>query len=279
MGQPVLSVIIPAHNESALIGRLLAGLAVDERLQLIVVANGCTDATAATARTISPRITVVEIPEASKVAALNAGDAATQVFPRAYVDADVTVTPDTLLALAAALPDDVARVAAPRFVVDVEGASAAAKRYFAVWAMSPYRTDALVGAGIYALSRAGRARFGVFPDIIADDQFVQELFAREERLVLPGHSFSVAAPRSVEALLGRLARSTLGNEQLRAVVGVGPGASGAGPRELIARVARRPALWPAFPTYARIYLAARRRARRALAAGDLAWTRDESTRA
>jgi hypothetical protein len=271
-------VIIPAHNESALIGRLLARL-VDERLQVIVVANGCTDATAAIARSVSPRITVLEIDTPSKVAALNAGDAATQLFPRAYVDADVNVTVDALLALAEALPDDLPRAAAPRFVVDTTGADAAVGRYYAVWALSPYRSEALVGAGVYALSRAGRARFGAFPEIIADDQYVQELFAPAERIVTPGHEFSVESPRTVPALLGRLTRSTLGNEQLRATLPLGPGASGAGPRALVARVARTPAVWFAFPTYALIYLRARRDARRLLAAGTLDWTRDESTRA
>ena len=71
--------IIPAHNEASVIARTLAPLAAaaaSGALEVIVVCNACTDRTA---RDLAPPrsfagVTVVEIAEASKTAALNAGD-------------------------------------------------------------------------------------------------------------------------------------------------------------------------------------------------------------
>ncbi len=81
------SVIIPAHNEEAVIARCLSSLlegapsGTAEEVEVIVVCNGCDDHTAQVAREIAPRATVLEIPVASKVAALNAGDEEAAHFP------------------------------------------------------------------------------------------------------------------------------------------------------------------------------------------------------
>ncbi len=60
MSAPIATVLIPAHNESALIGRTLAPLRGDARFRVIVVANGCNDATAAEARGALPTARVIE---------------------------------------------------------------------------------------------------------------------------------------------------------------------------------------------------------------------------
>jgi len=83
---PAISVVVPVHNEGPRLARnlqrMLAGDA-GRRIDLVVVANGCTDDSADIARAASPRVRVIEIPEASKIAALNAGDAVAEVYPRA----------------------------------------------------------------------------------------------------------------------------------------------------------------------------------------------------
>ena len=42
-----------------------------------------------------------------------------------------------------------------------------------------------MGAGLFAVNAAGRARWGRFPDIISDDTFVRLNFAPEERIEVP----------------------------------------------------------------------------------------------
>jgi glycosyltransferase involved in cell wall biosynthesis len=69
----VISVVIPAHNESAVIGRLLRSLLHDAQpgeFDVVVVANGCTDDTADVAAGFGPDVTVVTTPVPSKFAAL-----------------------------------------------------------------------------------------------------------------------------------------------------------------------------------------------------------------
>ena len=89
------AVIIPAHNESQVIGRTLeplAPLAAAGVIDVFVVCNGCVDDTAEIARGFDG-VTVLEMGQASKSAALNAGDAAATVWPRLYLDADIQITP------------------------------------------------------------------------------------------------------------------------------------------------------------------------------------------
>jgi glycosyltransferase involved in cell wall biosynthesis len=107
----VVSVIIAAHNEEAVIGGCLEALAREQLpLQVIVSANGCTDATAELAR--SMHATVVERAEAGKAGALNAAELVAEEFPRIYLDADIVPPPGAIAALVAAL--GVRRVARPR---------------------------------------------------------------------------------------------------------------------------------------------------------------------
>ena len=110
------SVVIPAHNEEAVIGRCLSSLmdgAPPEELEVLVVCNGCDDRTADVARRSAPNATVLEIPVASKVEALNVGDEHATHFPRFYVDADVELSYPALVSVARALTEEGCRVLRP----------------------------------------------------------------------------------------------------------------------------------------------------------------------
>src|SRR3954447_11715299 len=134
IGSMMLSVIIPAHNEEAVIGRCLRTLtsrSPADDLDIIVVANGCTDATVEIVAQ-HPQVRLVEISVASKHAALNAGDAAARHFPRAFVDADIEVGPGALLAVAQALADTGALVGAPAMRIDFGGCSWVVRAYYRV---------------------------------------------------------------------------------------------------------------------------------------------------
>jgi len=286
-----MSVVVPAHDEETIIERMLRSLVSSDsnsRLDIVVVANGCRDATADVAAAISPDIRVVQIPTASKIAALNAGDDAARFFPRAYVDADVTVSADALLAVADCLHDETGTfVGAPTLRIDVSGADWAVRQYYRVWEQSEYRATGHVGSGLYVLSRTGRSRFGRFPNVIADDRFVQQLFSTDERVTVGEHTFTVAAPRTFHALLNRATRIAAGNRQLTHTSDAGrpPVANATGNKNparfgaLFRRVLARPRLWLAFCTYCYAYLMPRVRARRMEASGRIpGWNRDETTR-
>jgi glycosyltransferase involved in cell wall biosynthesis len=279
-----MSVVVPAHDESAIIERTLARMIAGDPeglLDVVVVANGCADDTADRARGSSPRVRVVEIAETSKTAALNAGDEAAAFFPRAYVDADVAIDADALFALARQLSrPDGPLVASPRLRVDCRDASWPSRQFFRVWEHSDYRRVGHIGSGVYALSESGRARFDAFPPVIADDRFVQQLFSADERATLTGHDFVVPAPATLRSQMRRAWRIHAGNRQIEQDyprLGVTTTSARRHGR-LMARVVRRPSLWVALPIYAYGYLApafaARWRSRGRLPA----WNRDETSR-
>lgn len=270
------SVVVPAHDEQAVVAANLramtAGLLPGEA-DVVVVANGCTDATAAEAASV-PGVRVLVVPQPSKPGALNAGDAATAVFPRLYVDADVRLTAEALRAVARVLDTEDAVVAGPRPRFDLARSSWPVRAYYAVFAQLPYVREGLVGLGVYGLSAAGHRRLGGFPDVTADDLYVQRAFAPAERLVVEAE-FVVSAPRTLAALLAVRRRVARGNRELADAHGAG--ASGGGTAgALVGLVLRRPLLLPAAAVF--VGVTARARASAASASGVVAWERDESTR-
>jgi glycosyltransferase involved in cell wall biosynthesis len=189
----MLSVIVPASNEEALIGRCLSALLASGPVEaeVIVVANGCSDRTAEVAQGFHPqaaargwRFAVVERAEGSKTGALNAGDAMATGAVRAYVDADIVVTPQVLPQIAAALAGDRATYAAATPVIP-RAASAVTRAYARLWQRLPFAQSRAGGYGLFAVNAPGRARWGDFPPIISDDTFVRLQFTPDERVQVP----------------------------------------------------------------------------------------------
>ncbi len=271
------SVVIPAHNEESLLGNTLGTLLADagaDEFEVIVVCNGCTDATAAVAGK-HEGVTVLEIPEASKIAALNAADAAATTFPRIYLDADIVVDTASLRKVAQALQSG-APASSPTPTVDTSGCGIVSRAYFAIWSRTGYVTTSSLGSGIYGLSERGRARFGEFPNLISDDGFVYSHFAPAERVNPPGATFTIRAPRTIRALVKRRIRIVAGNQQLQAEFGRQLRAPGPGWGE-VAR--RQPRLLPAAAVYAAVNAWAAFAARRRAAQGTAgAWNQDRSIR-
>ena len=278
-----LSVVIPAHNEGAVIDRVLGALCASARpgeFEIIVAANGCTDDTVARARSYDG-VCVVETPRASKIAALQIGDDAASVFPRVYLDADVLIDADALLALADALDASGVEVASPRLHVDTSGASWLVRQHYRIWELSDYRRRGHIGSGVYAMTAAGRARFDVWPDVIADDRFVQQLFAPAERATLADHSFRVRSATDMRAHLRRSVRIARGNREL-------PGGAqhedadqptAATRGGLVRRIAVRPRLWVPFAVYCVSWTLPNVLARRDIArASTSTWNRDDTSR-
>jgi glycosyltransferase involved in cell wall biosynthesis len=280
----VTSIVIAAHNEAAVIGRCLDALladAVPGEFDVTVVANGCSDATAQIAAT-KPGVRVLDLPAAGKVAALNAGDAVAVGFPRVYLDADIIITARGIRALrdVLAIPDQTVSAAvlaaAPRREVDVSHSPWLVREYFAINSRLPVFNNALFGRGVVALSAEGRGRFGRFPDIIADDLFLDSLFTGAEKNQVESVSAVVTAPQRTRDLLRRLARVRRGNASMRAASG--GRARSADRRSWMRDVAlRNPALVPAAVCYAAITATASVLAKLPGRSGNM-WGHDVSSR-
>ncbi|GAA4165804.1 glycosyltransferase [Phytohabitans flavus] len=266
-----VSVVIAAHNESAVISRCLSALREGGAdLDITVVTNGCTDDTAEVARQHAG-VRVVELAEAGKAGALNAGDAVAASFPRVYLDADMTLTGAQIHVIVGALdmPGVLASTAVRRMVT--RGSAVPVKGYYAINNRLPLFRNALFGRGVIALSKEGRDRFESFPGVIADDLFLDSLFAPGEKREVPAVVSRVAAPRHTRDLVRRLARVRAGNRALR---NESAGTRSAENSSWLRDVALpRPWLAPAAVCYVAITAAAEMRARRATG-----WGRDESSR-
>lgn len=294
MRNPIASVVVPAHNEAAVLGRCLDALQTGVepgQLEIVVACNGCTDRTAAVAR--DRGVTVVEIDVASKVAALVAGDAAATAFPRCYVDADVVVTGAAVVQVAQVLAGGDIHCAAPPVRVELTGCAWPIRAYHTIWLRDPYMSDRTVGSGFYAVSRWGRQQIDRFPELMrllvnarhqppADDLFVRNLFHRAQRRAGPGEPFLIRAPRSLRVLLRRRIRMYRANRELavhpdyRTLPGVREGVR----RGWVPRViASEPWLVPGLLVYAAIELTAVVAARwQAHRTRPVAWGRDHTTR-
>jgi hypothetical protein len=261
---PTASVVIPAHDEQERIGRTLDVLTAGARpgeLDIIVVCNGCTDATAEVARQHGAG-RVVELATPSKAAALREGDRLACCFPRIYLDADVELTTAAARAMAGALDAGPAAVGGVRAELDLSGSTRPARWFVEFNRRLPVFRDGIIGAGVYALNSGGRARFGTWPDVVADDQLMLRLFAPEERRVLDGHRSRVRGPRDLREVVRRGVRVRRGNQQLDAGGAGAPlEAPRAGVLEALTEVARAPRRWPGAVTFAAVTVIIRARAR------------------
>ena len=279
----MISVIIPAHNEAAVIGRCLDALtksAGHDEIEIVVVCNGCSDRTAEVAREFEDNVRVVETPVASKVHALNLGDAAARCFPRFYLDADVVVTGTDLRRMATELDSGNAPAIAPLPKFDVDGCSWFVRAYYDIHQRLPAYLEGIGGSGVYGLSETGRRRFDRFPEVTADDGFVRLQFAVHERRTLQECRSTVVAPGNLRELIAIKARSYSGTMELqRRYPQLFAANLGKANKAALRGLMIRPWLWPQLGAYTWVKLMARRRARKTRADGRRLWERDESSRA
>ena len=273
---PLGSIVIPAFNEATVIGRtlnqLLTGLDPDA-VEVVVACNGCTDTTVQVASDIRPPVTVLDLPAVGKVGAIRAAELTARSLPRLYVDADVRMDGRSAVAVLTALRDG-AIAARPPFRYDTTGASRLVQRFYRQRIRLPSVHAELCGAGVYGLSATARARFGEFPDVIADDLFAARVVERSEVTVVPCPPVAVAVPRDVRSLVRTLARANRGNRELFArMPALAPPTTGSTVRQLVGSIAGPGHVLDA-AVYAAIVTLARLRALRP----DSGWDRDETSR-
>jgi len=266
-----VTVIVPAFNEEAGIRRVLSGLGLGTAdlsdLEVVVAANGCTDQTASVAREFG--VTVVELTQPSKIAALNAAEAAATSGHRIYLDADAMLSPALIRSLVDALSRTGVEAAVPRPHLVYGDSSWPVRAYYTISERLPVFRNRLFGRGVIALSENARRRFDRFPDITADDMFLDAIVGAEEKVEIDA-VVDVEVPRRANQLIRRLARAREGNVEFWRFVRSAPAGYGLladpvpGPRSwswLRAVAFGEPQLIPAAVCYVSIVLLAELRRR------------------
>lgn len=221
-GPAPFTVIVPAHDEEATVGRTLRALAADGAglPRVLVICNACTDRTAEMARAALPQAEIVEIGEGGKWRALNEGLARAGSGSVIVVDADVEISAAALTALARVLANGTAWAASPSVEFDLAGADGWVRAYYRVFARHPYMHEGIGGCGVYGLSADGRAALGTFPPLISDDGYARARLPgeRQQRVRMATDGAPVASrvrpPRTLLELVRAEARWRRGDREL-----------------------------------------------------------------
>lgn len=193
---PAVSVIIAARNEEHYIQHCLKALVGQDEVdsgpvEVIVAANACTDATVEKAREMIPgfeargwTLKVVSLADGGKLGAISGAEQDATGRSLVYLDADVICDPALLGQLAKALDAPRPLYATGRIAVARSG-NIITRAYARIWQRLPFVKQGAVGAGLFAMNRAGRARWSDWPRIISDDTFARLQFAPNERIEVP----------------------------------------------------------------------------------------------
>jgi len=277
----MISVIIPAHNEGAVIARSLeaiTGGAAQGELEVIVVCNGCTDDTAVVAGSFGPPVRVIVTDVPSKTNALNLGDQAANGSTRAYVDADVVIELDAIRLLARRLEQGDVLAVAPSPIFALTGCSWAVRAYYDIRSLLPAAQEGIGGSGVYALSAVGRKRFGEFPNLTADDGYVRVHFQAHERETVASAHSKVFPPQTINDLIVTKTRSHYGSLELARLHPVLWKNRGESNNKSLRRLFNSSKIWPKLTAYCLVTIIAKRRAQGRLAAGTMKWDRDNTSR-
>jgi len=323
VSHPKVSILIPAYNEAAVIARTLRPLLVPGRpdYQVIVIANGCSDDTAQVAKTAvraaradypgaaRTSVQILDLPEGSKTAALNAGADLAEGDSLVFLDADIGVRQRAVDALVAALDCPVpvravnggpadqnsarlqeddsaprrADLAYGRAQFRLSDASPLVRAFYRAWWCNPYFDDQKMG-GFFALSRAAARRLLPLPAITNDDEYIRR-HLQGRSVFAASAPYRIDVPRSLDSLSAVRRRVLRGNAELQdAGVRLDRGQTLYRALVFLMRLLCRPTLWGGAAVF--FYVAASVRFAAAVhgksapsAPGQAArWERDHSTR-
>ena len=276
MNHDPIAVLIPAHNEEAVIERTLSTLlrsAKPGEFRIYVVCNGCSDETANRVRSNFPEVTVLELVEASKTAAINAGLRASSAANVLLLDADIELSTQGARSLANALDDPTVDAAIGHMEIDDSDSSWAVQSFYRIWAHQPYLKDGKFAAAI-ALSRSALDRIGELPNVTADDTYLRQIISKDNTAVLDQVRFRARVPKLAATLIRVRARVHRGNRELKRYLPDGSSPPEKRGWQFASEISKRPTLWLDVPCYLAIALASRFLA----AKGAQSWERDLTTR-
>lgn len=280
----VVSVVIPAHNEASVVGRLLSRLldgAAPGEFEVWVVANGCTDGTADVAGAFAD-VKVLVTPQANKHAAMRLADEHAEGFPRLYVDADVELGSADVRALAAAFDDPGVLAAGPSRAMPAERRPWTVRWFYDVWDQLPVVRAGLFGRGVVGVSREGWERLRALPPLLGDDLAASLLFEPSRRRVVAEASVVVHPPRTARALLKIRTRALVSTLQAAddPSLAAASGSARTSPADLRAIAMAAPLRnGPKVAWFLALTVATKLQARRAVRSQDFrTWQRDDTSR-
>jgi cellulose synthase/poly-beta-1,6-N-acetylglucosamine synthase-like glycosyltransferase len=215
--EPVVTVIVAAHNEEPVIERRLENLlALDyppEKLRIVVASDASSDRTDEIARAVAarePRASLLACPRGGKVAAQDRAVAGSEAEIVAFSDANATWAPDALRKLVANLADPaVAYVCGRLKLGDAEGSNREGVYWrYELWLReSESRLSSVTGGNgsIYAVKRADYIK--VDPRHGHDLSFPYQMVQRRRRAVYEPQALAFEKPTpSVESEYRRKVR-------------------------------------------------------------------------
>jgi len=216
MSQFIASVIIPSHNEESVIRNCLNSLMQQKNvsLEIHVISNGSTDNTVEIVKNEFPNVNIHNLKEASKIVALNYSDSVTTIFPRIYLDADITFNEDFALEQCLLTIKNGALATMPQINLCTKGSDFWVKSYTNIWKNTSYFNNYTLGLGVYILSEAARERFKNFPDTMAEDSWIAMQLKNDEKPITQTVSFNSIMPSNFKDHLKRITRFKIGNHQL-----------------------------------------------------------------
>ena len=282
--QASVSVLIPAHNEAAFIPLCLKSLVrqnLSQVMRVIVIDNGSTDNTAEVASQWAPQFTaagheliVLHLPKGNKPAALNAGEIlAVPDSPRVYLDADVQLSPGCIAKIVQTLGQDPSIWMCCPVMRVSPSKSWVTRTYARTWTGLPWVNGDAIGGGFYAVSAEGRKRWDRFPNIVAEDVFVQSQFRKDERRVVADEYFEIPLPDGLADLIQVRTRWVRGNQELSRLRSGEWGRAAFPFRHRIKMLLSSPHLWSGLPLYFFVNAAALINARRRNRLGTKFWER------
>jgi hypothetical protein len=167
---------------------------------------------------------------------------------------------------------------APTRDIDLTGCSWLVREYYGVRSRLPSSREGIGGSGVYALSDAGRRRFGQFPDIIADDTYVRVQFKPEERATLASIKSKVFPPRTIRELISIRTRGYAGTFELANRYPELFSNRGETNNQALTKLFTQPRLWPGLLVYCFVTTFARYRAIVRSRARASVWQRDDTSR-
>ena len=168
--------------------------------------------------------------------------------------------------------------AAPERRIVRDGVSHWVGWYYDIWEALPQVRSGLFGRGVVVVNRSGQMRLNALPALLADDFLASEAFRAHERCVVPEARVVIRPPKRMVDLLKRRVRVATGVAQVDQL-SLRSSESRTTMRTLLELARDQPRLIARLPVFVGVTLVARRRAAKAVAAGDYStWQRDESSR-